>query len=222
MMTFTHCPPKQLPNLESVTSDDGKRYYVTPNGVRLPSVTTVVGAMKKKSIMEWRNRVGEEEANRVSRLATGRGNRVHLLAEKYLNNEKIVWMKEMPDAIEMFNSIKPQLSNINNIHYQEQALWSERVGMAGRVDLIAEWCGKLSVIDFKTSKKIKERNDIFDYFAQCTAYSLMYEELVGPAIDQIVIVMAVENEKPLIFVERTKDHINTLAEHIQFYKKTIK
>jgi genome maintenance exonuclease 1 len=215
---FVHCPPLKLAELESVTQPDGKRYYVTPSGKKLPSVTTVVGAMKKKAIMEWRNRVGEVEANRVSKLATGRGNRVHLLAEKYLNNEKIEWSKEMPDAVEMFRTLIKPIHNINNIQYQEQALWSEKIDMAGRVDLIADWCGVPSVIDFKTSKKIKKKEDIQDYFAQCTAYALMYEELVGTPIDQLVIVMAVENEEPLIFVERTEDHINNLLEHINFYK----
>lgn len=218
---FVHCPPKVLPNLESVTQPDGKRYYVTPSGKRLPSVTTVVGAMKKQAIMEWRKRVGEEEANRVSKLATGRGNRVHLLAERYLNNEKIVWIKEMPDAVEMFRTLIKPIHRINNINYQEQALWSEKVGMAGRVDLIAEWDGTLSVIDFKTSKRIKKREDIFDYFAQCTAYALMYEELVGKPIEQLVIVMAVEDSEPLIFVEKVSDHIETLLEHIEYYRKTL-
>jgi genome maintenance exonuclease 1 len=218
-MTFVHCPPKELPNLESVTQPDGKRYYVSPSGKKLPSVTTVIGAMKKQSILEWRNRVGEEEANRVSRFASGRGNRVHLLAEKYLNNDPIYWNKEMPDSVVMFRSLIRDIMRINNIHYQEQALWSENIGMAGRVDLIAEFDGVLSVIDFKTSKRIKTKQDIPDYFAQCTAYSLMYEELVGVPIDQIVIMMAVEGQKePLIFVEKTEDHLNNLLEHIQFYK----
>ena len=216
---FTHCPPLKLPELESVTQPDGKRYYVTPSGKRLPSVTTVVGAKKKQAIMEWRKRVGEEEANRISKIATGRGNRVHLLAEKYLNNEKIQWTQEMPDAVEMFRSLVKPIQSINNIQYQEQALWSEKLGMAGRVDLIAEWSGVLSVIDFKTSKKIKSKEDIPDYFAQCTAYACMYEELVGTPIDQIVIVMAVDNQPPLIFVEKTEDHINNLLEHITFYHK---
>ena len=207
-----------LPDLKSETHADGKRYYTSPKGKRLPSVTTVVGAMKKQSIMEWRNRVGEIEANRVSKLATGRGNRVHDLAERYLKNEKIDWMREMPDAVEMFRTLIPHIHRINNIHYIEQALWSESIGLAGRVDLIAEWDGVLSVIDFKTSKRIKQREDIQDYFAQCTAYSGMYEEQVGVPIEQLVIVMAVEHEEPLIFIEKTEDHINTLIEHISFYR----
>jgi genome maintenance exonuclease 1 len=124
----------------------------------------------------------------------------------------------MPDAVEMFRTLIPSIQRINNIHYIEQALWSETIGLAGRVDLIAEWDGVLSVIDFKTSKKIKKSEDIQDYFAQCTAYSGMYEEHVGVPINQIVIIMAVENEKPLVFVEKTEDHINTLIEHISFYR----
>jgi len=216
---FTHCPPMVLPDLKSETHTDGKRYYTTPKGKRLPSVTTVVGAMKKQAIMEWRNRVGEVEANRVSKLATGRGNRVHDLAERYLKNERIDWMREMPDAVVMFRSLIPHIQHINNIHYIEQALWSERIGLAGRVDLIAEWDGVLSVIDFKTSKKVKKKEDIQDYFAQCTAYSGMYEEHVGKPIDQIVIVMAVEDGDPLIFIEKTDDHIGTLVEHIDYYHK---
>lgn len=214
---FTHCPPKVLENLNTETVD-GKRYYIAPSGQRLPSVTTVLGAMKKKEIMAWRRKVGEVEANRISKLATGRGNRVHSLAEKYLMNESIEWKKEMPDAIEMFQSIVPEFSKINNIHYMEQALWSEKIGLAGRVDLIAEWEGKLSVIDFKTSKRIKKEDKIQDYFAQCVAYAMMYEERVGAPIDQIVILMAVENEQPLIFVKETKDYVDTLYEHIEFYK----
>ena len=214
---FTHCPPMVIENLNTETVDD-KRYYVTPSGQRLPSVTTVLGAMKKKEIMAWRRRVGEAEANRVSKLATGRGNRVHTLAEKYLMNESIEWKKEMPDAIEMFQSIVSHFDKINNIHYMEQALWSEKIGLAGRVDLIAEWEGKLSVIDFKTSKRIKTEDKIQDYFAQCVAYAMMYEERVGAPIDQIVVLMAVENEQPLIFVKETKDYVDTLYEHIEFYK----
>ena len=213
---FNYCPPIQLPDLTSKTFEDGKRYYVTPNGNKLPSVTTVIGAMKKKEIMAWRARVGEEEANRVSRKASGRGTNVHTLCERYLNNEKLGDV--MPDAKEMFVDLIPYLKRINNIHYQEQALWSEQIGLAGRVDCIAEFDGVLSVIDFKTSKRIKKRNDIKDYFWQTTAYACMYEELVGKPIDNLVIIMAVEDEEPLLFQEKTSDHIDGLFEAIKFYQ----
>jgi genome maintenance exonuclease 1 len=182
-------------------------------------VTTVVGAQKKQSIMEWRHRVGEEVANKISKHATSRGTNMHTLCEHYLNNEPKPPGVVMPDAKEMFISIKPYLNKINNIHYQEVGLWSSQLGLAGRVDCIGEYEGKLSVIDFKTSKKIKKCEDILDYFWQCTAYALMYEELVGTPIDDLVIIMAVDNEQPMIFKEKTQDHIEGLVKAIDFYHK---
>ena len=216
-MTFNYCPPKQLQDLQSTTFPDGKRYYTLPDGTRLPSVTTVIGASKKAAIMAWRKRVGEEKANQISRKASGRGTNVHSMCEEYLNNKELGVF--MPDAYEMFLSIKPYLNKINNIHYQEQALWSTQLGMAGRVDCIAEYEGVLSVIDFKTSSRPKDESDIQDYFWQTAAYSLMYEELVGVPIDNLVIIMAVENGNPLIFKQKTEDHIEGLAQAIDFYHK---
>lgn len=216
---FNYCPPIDLQDLKSQTFSDGKRYYTTPNGVRLPSVTTVIGAKSKEAILKWRAKVGEEVANKISKQATSRGTNMHTLCEKYLDNDPTYLLKAMPDALQMFKSIKPLLNRINNIHYQEQALWSEGIGMAGRVDCIGEFDGVLSVIDFKTSRRIKTKEDIDSYFAQCVAYSMMYEELVGEPIDQIVIIMAVEDEEPLLFIEKTEDHINTLLEYIKFYKE---
>jgi len=178
-----------------------------------------VGAQKKQAIMEWRRRVGEEVANKISKQATTRGTNMHSLCEYYLNNEPKPPGVVMPDAKEMFISIKPYLNKINNIHYQEVGLWSSQLGLAGRVDCIGEYEGRLSVIDFKTSKKIKKREDILDYFWQCTAYALMYEELVGTPIDDLVIIMAVDNEQPMIFKEKTQDHIEGLVKAIDFYHK---
>jgi genome maintenance exonuclease 1 len=213
---FNYCPPKNLDDLKSQTLSDGKRYYTLPDGTNLPSVTTVLGAMKKDAIMAWRKRVGDEVANAISKKATSRGTNVHTLCERYLNNDPLGDI--MPDAKEMFNDIKPLLNQIDNIHYQEQALWSKNLGLAGRVDCIAEFAGTLSVIDFKTSKKVKSIKDIEDYFWQTSAYALMYEELVGTPIDQVVIIMAVENSKPLLFIQKTEDHIDGLVKAIQYYK----
>lgn len=216
---FNYCPPKEIPKIESQTFPDGKRYYVTPEGKKLPSVTTVVGAQKKQAIMEWRRRVGEEVANKISKQATTRGTNMHSLCEYYLNNEPKPPGVVMPDAKEMFISIKPFLNKINNIHYQEVGLWSSQLGLAGRVDCIGEYEGKLSVIDFKTSKKAKDRESILDYFWQCTAYALMYEELIGQPIDELVIIMAVQDSTPLIFKEKTQDHIEGLVKAIDYYHK---
>jgi genome maintenance exonuclease 1 len=215
-MTFNYCPPKSLPDLKSETFPDGKRYYTLPDGSRLPSVTTVLGAQKKAAIMAWRKRVGEDVANAISRKATSRGTNVHTLCERYLNNESLGDV--MPDAKEMFFSIKPLLNRIDNIHYQEAALWSTKLEMAGRVDCIGEFDGELSVIDFKTSKKVKSHEDIEDYFWQTTAYALMYEELIGKPINNIAIIMAVEDNEPLLFKQKTADHIDGLVKAIKYYK----
>jgi genome maintenance exonuclease 1 len=215
---FTYCPPKVLKDLKSETFPDGKRYYTLDDGTRLPSVTTVLGAQKKQAIMEWRKRVGAEEANRISKQATSRGTNVHTICENYLNNKPDYMKGIMPDALEFFLSIKPYLNNINNIHYQEVALWSKQLGLAGRVDCIAEYEGELAVIDFKTASRPKSRESIMDYFWQTCAYALMYEELIGEPINNLVIIMAVKDEKPLIFKEKTSDHITGLVEAIQYYK----
>jgi genome maintenance exonuclease 1 len=214
---FNYCPPKQLQDLQSETFPDGKRYYKLPDGTKLPSVTTVVGSKKKKAIMEWRARVGEEEANRISRQATSRGTNVHTICENYLNNKQDYMKGVMPDAVEFFLPLKPYLNKINNIHYQEQALWSKAVGMAGRVDCIAEYDGILSVIDFKTSARPKKRDDVLDYFWQTAAYALMYEELIGAPIDNLVVIMAVKDSSPIIFQEKTSDHLDGLVDVIKYY-----
>jgi genome maintenance exonuclease 1 len=217
---FNFCPPKVLADLKSETFPDGKRYYTLEDGTKLPSVTTVLGAQKKQGIMEWRKRVGEAEANRISKQSTGRGTNVHTLCERYLNNDSLGDI--MPDAKEMFISLKPLLNRINNIHYQECALWSKKLGMAGRVDCIGEFDNELSVIDFKTSKKIKTEAHIEDYFWQTAAYALMYEEMIGTPINNLVIIMAVEDEQPLIFKQQTQDHIPGLVKAIKYYKDQYK
>lgn len=218
---FNYCSPRELSDLKSETFPDGKRYYTLEDGTRLPSVTTVLGAQKKQAIFEWRQRVGEVEANRISKQATSRGTNVHTICENYLNN-KVDYMKGiMPDALEYFLSIKPFLNKINNIHYQEAALWSKQLGMAGRVDCIGEYEGELAVIDFKTASRAKSRDSIMDYFWQTTAYSLMYEELIGVPINNLVIIMAVKDSQPLIINEKTSDHINGLVEAIHYYQKTL-
>ena len=218
-MNFNYCPPLILQDLKSTTFPDGKRYYTLDDGTKLPSVTTVVGAQKKQVFIEWRQRVGDEEANRITKKATSRGTNVHKICENYLNNQPDYLKGIMPDAVEMFHSIKPYLNKINNIHYQECALWSKTLGMAGRVDCIGEYEGVLSVIDFKTSKKVKSHEEIEDYFWQTTAYALMYEEMIGKPIDELVIIMAVEDNKPIIFKQKTVDHIDGLAKAITYYER---
>jgi genome maintenance exonuclease 1 len=206
----------ELPKLNRVTNEDGTRVYQTPTGNKYPSVTTVTGLLKKQSIMAWRKRVGEEEANRISSTAARRGTRIHSLAEKYLLNETV-----NPDMfdIEMWNKFKPILHNINNIYALEQSLFSDHLEVAGTVDCIAEYNGKMSVIDFKTSKRIKERDNIHDYFMQCSAYAVAFEEMTKIPVPQIVILIAVDEEDPLIFVEKRNTWINGFRDLRLEYKR---
>jgi genome maintenance exonuclease 1 len=168
--------------------------------------------------MAWRKRVGEEAANKISKQASSRGTNVHTIAENYLNNKSDYSKNVMPDALSLFLSIKPIIDqSVSDVWYQEQALFSEQLGLAGRVDVIGHWNGVLSIIDFKTSKRIKKRDDILDYFWQECAYALMLEEMIGVQVNQLVTLIAVDNEEPLIFIEKTEDHIDGLVKAIQFY-----
>ena len=182
---------------------DGKRHYVTPNGSYI-SITTLLSNLSKDSISRWRKRVGAEEANRISTKASRQGTAVHALCEQYIKNEKDFLTNSMPHLVEMFESIQPLLDRIDKVHVTEGALYSDELGLAGRTDLIAEFDGKLAIIDYKTSRRIKTWSMCHSYFMQGAFYAHAYEERTGIPINNIVIIMAVENEEPLLFRE-TKD-----------------
>lgn len=204
----------EFPKLERSTSD-GVRLYKTPSGRAYPSVTTVTGLLKRQAIKAWRERVGSEEANKISGRASSRGTRVHSLCEDYLSNKPIT-----PNYLdhEMWKSIQPQLDSINNIHALEDRLYSDHLEVAGTVDCIGEFNGTLSVIDFKTSSRIKKQQDIHDYFMQCSAYAVAFEELTSIPVPQIVIIMAVEDEEPLIFLEKRDNWIKQFKELREEYR----
>ena len=192
-----------FPTLKRIDSENG-RTYRTPNGEAYPSVTSVVGLHKAQQIQEWRNRVGAEEANRVSSKASKRGTAIHSLCEDYLKTG--VAEPALPDW-EMFSSMKPFLDRIDNIHCLETQLYSHHLEVAGTVDCIAEFDGKLTVIDFKTASKPKERDWIHDYFMQTSAYAVMFEELTGIPVGRLCIIMGVDDQEPLIFHEKRNDWI---------------
>ena len=187
----------------------GRKYY-TETGAAYPSVTTVLGVLSRDSIKAWRKRVGNEEANKISGQAATRGTKIHLLCEKVLDNEEIDTSKLSLLDLEIWNEFKPLLNRIDNIHAQEIALYSDHLRLAGRVDCIAEFDGKLSIIDFKTSKKPKKKEWIENYFAQAAAYSIMYEERTGIPINRSVIMIAVEGDDPQIFIERRDNFVPLL------------
>ena len=205
-----------IPKLERVTKPDGTRLYQTPSGLAYPSVTTVTGLFNKQSIMEWRKRVGEEEATKISTRASKRGTKIHSLCENHLNNESVV--PEMLDRA-MWDSMLPELSKINNIRCLETTLYSDYLKVAGTVDCIAEYNGRLSVIDFKTSAKIKERKWISNYFMQCAAYSVAFEERTGISVPDLVIIIGVDDEQCQVFVEKRDAWIDQFKELRAQYDK---
>ena len=196
---------------------DGKRHYVTPDGNKYISITTLLSNLSKAGIQKWRERVGAEEANRISTKASRQGTGVHSICESYIKNEDGFLDGRMPNEVEMFQSIESLLDCIDDVHCVEGALYSDELKLAGRTDLIAEFDNQLAVIDYKTSRKIKTWEMCHSYFMQGAFYAHAYEERTGIPINNIVIIMAVENEKPLLFRETKERWLNPLSEVIYKY-----
>ena len=200
---------------------NGKRNYVTPSGELYPSITTILGEFSKASIQEWRKRVGETEANKISGKASRRGTSVHSVCESYIKNEDDFLDGQTPNIVELFKTIEPFLERVDNIHGVELALYSDHFGVAGRTDLIAEFDGVLSVIDYKTSNRIKKKEWCESYFAQGAFYGIAYEELTKIPVSQVVIVIAVDNEHPQLFVEKRDDWVDKIWEAKKLYELNI-
>ena len=213
---FEHVPV-ELTEMNAVTTEKGRRYR-TPEGVDLPSITTVLSILSRDSIMKWRRRVGAEEANRISHRASTRGTAVHAIIEKYINNEENFKDGYTPDIISSFLDLKPIMDDrIGRVYAQEAPLYSNHLGVAGRVDCIADFDGKLSVIDFKTSLKPKRYDYITNYFMQEAAYAIMWEERTGRPITQLVTIISVDNNDPQVFIEHRDNWVRPLRETIAKY-----
>ena len=224
MKYYTHKPTK-LTELTTQTVNF-KRFYETPDGKLYPSITTVLSTRNKKGLFEWRKRVGDEVANYVARTSAARGTAVHHMCEVYLNNFPVDWPDKWKEHEKKFLPfcLFKQLENkvlqkIDNIRSQECALFSNKYRVAGRVDCIAEYDGKLSIIDFKTSTK--ERNDEWNenYYIQASAYAEMFEEQTGTPIEQIVILVVTEDGAVQEFVKEKYDYIPLLVESIDNFTK---
>ena len=217
--TFTHLAtrPELSFGLRSETIN-GKRTYVTPDDNIYPSITTVLKELSKADISRWRKRVGETEANKISGKASRRGTRLHSVCESYIQNKEEYLNGETPHIVELFKTIEPFFEKINNVHGVELALYSDHYELAGRTDLVAEFDGILSIIDYKTSNKIKKKEWCENYFAQCSFYASAYEERTGIKVPQVVIIIAVENEQPQLFVENCDDWTHIIWEAKKLYE----
>lgn len=203
---------------------NGGRYYKTPNGKWYPSVTTVLSSQKDSSLDEWRAKVGEQEANRISRQATQRGTYLHSMCEDYLNNVDNYKRGRMPTTLSLFNSIKPVIDeNVELVYGIEMALFSHRLKTAGRTDVFCRFQGLNTILDFKTATREKKQEWIENYFVQATTYAIMAEEMYKDyktiTIPQIAIVIAVEDgEVPYqLFVKRTNDFRDQVYETFDLY-----
>ena len=213
MANFVQIDETKLPQTKGKRTN-GMRFYEV-DGQAYPSVTTVLNARPKPGLVAWRKNVGEEAAKWEMGRAARRGSATHTLIENYLKGEPASTRDVLP--LGMFRIMKPYLDQVENIHCLETILVSKELTLAGQVDCIAEYNGKLSVIDFKTANK--ERNDAWNksYYMQCTAYAHMYEEIFGQKIEQIVIIMGGEDGSSKVFVKETKDYLDDLKEEIKYF-----
>jgi genome maintenance exonuclease 1 len=205
-----------LPQLERETID-GVRYYKVPDEdqlLKLVSITSVTSHINREIFDNWRKKIGEDEAQKITKAATSRGTDMHSLVENYLDNKDLPSVPPLPDFL--FKIAKTELKRINNIYALEGSLYSKQLGIAGTVDCIAEYNGELAVIDFKTSKKPKPRKWIEHYFVQCMAYGCMLYELTGISVKKLVIIMACENGECVVYEERDKSkYIKLLSKYIR-------
>ena len=213
---FTHLNKLGDFELEANTID-GVRYYTLPSGKKAPSITSITSFYNRQIFKNWREKVGEEQANKITKVATDRGTKFHDLVEKYLLNEDINSLKNvLPTTKARWIAARDALNKIDTIHALEKPLYSEYFGIAGRVDCIAEYEGELAVIDFKTSKKIKPEKWLENYFVQETAYACMYYEMTGISVKKIVTLMVADNGDVKVYEKTNKrDYIKLLTKYIK-------
>jgi genome maintenance exonuclease 1 len=216
---FVHREPALKYESLPVVEENGVRWYQTPSGVWVPSVTSVIGHATKHKLDNWKKRVGQQEADRVCRVAAHRGTTLHEAVERYLLNEDVS-VDNHPGVSFMFASLKPYLrKHINNIIALEKPLYSETLGVAGRVDCIAEWNGVPSIIDFKTSSKEKDRKWIDGYFTQVSSYSCMMFDMFRMRINNLVILMVTNDGTVQVFEEPLRtSQIKQMYEYVTEFK----
>jgi len=204
----------QIEDLKTVTEDNG-RWYNSPVG-NLPSVTTVTGWEKSEFFKKWR-KDNPEESKRV----LSRGNLLHKTIEDYINNKDID-LNELPiNEAKLFLNIKPLVDRIDNVYELEVPLWSESTMLAGRADCIAEYDGKLSIIDFKGSTRPKRKEDILNYFMQATAYSIAWQERTSIPIDNIVILISCDGGQVQEFEGNPIHYAKPLLDVIESYHEQV-
>jgi ATP-dependent exoDNAse (exonuclease V) beta subunit len=211
-LRFDHSPHIDLPRAKQINTPSGRRYQ-TPDGNVYPSITTVLGDQpeKKRAIAEWRARVGAEEANKISSQAARRGTDLHNLMEKYILGDEIDAKKIIPSTLARFRPVQKCLDdNLQLVYASETPMFSDILRIAGTADLICEWNGEVTVIDFKTAARMKTADMITDYFLQATAYSIMFEEHTGIECHHFAILMVSDEGEFQVFPGRRNDYVRDL------------
>lgn len=211
-MRFDHSPHIDLPRAKQINTPSGRRYH-TPDGNIYPSITTVLGDQpeKKRAIAEWRARVGEAEANKISSQAARRGTDLHNLMETYILGDEIDAKKIMPSTLARFRPVQKCLDeNLQLVYASETPMFSDILRIAGTADLICEWNGEVTVVDFKTATKMKTADMITDYFLQATAYSIMFEEHTGIPCHHFAILMVSDEGEFQAFTGKRNDYVRQL------------
>jgi genome maintenance exonuclease 1 len=197
-----------IPKIKRIDGLPQGRLYETPSGVRYPSVTTVVGSIGDKSyLIEWRAKVGDAVANKITQDASRRGTLLHERCENFLLGQPVEFTIYQHIEREMFSYFLPVLKSIEEIHALETTLWSDKIKVAGTVDLIAKHDGVLKVIDWKNARRYKSKEEIPGYFAQMAAYAYMFYERTGVVIPRIMVVITVEDYGLVTYEEDVRDHL---------------
>jgi genome maintenance exonuclease 1 len=186
-----------FPSLIREETETGERLYLTPDGKKYPSVTTVIADHNKEAIDRWKVRVGHAKAKKISDNASSRGDIVHLALEALLNNFSTaeIVKQMLPHAKAVYVNMKAEIErSLSVVHGLEQPLFSHKLRMAGTTDCIAEYDNLLSIVDFKTSLRLKKKEWVHGYFMQLTAYAFMFQEMTGLEIKQGVILIGVDGE----------------------------
>ena len=211
--------PLELPKLEREHIGEKRLYFhTTKKDKKYISITTITSYFNKYKFVQWRKRIGNEEADKITKAATTRGTDLHTLNECYLQN---LPLPEVPEISQkLFHINKPALDKIGKIFGIELGLYSDYLGIAGTCDLVAEYEGKLAIIDYKTSKKPKPEEWLEHYFVQCCAYAFMLKELTGMEVKKFVIIMSCENGELVVYEKSNiQDYIKLLVKYIKHYVK---
>lgn len=210
--------------VEKVLTDemiDGKRFYTTPTGFRYPSITTVLKKSNEKHIKAWIERVGAEEAEKITRRAATRGSSFHTVLENFLNNKEDYKGKAFPNVLESFYRIKDCIEeNVDEIYSQEEKLYSDDLRCAGRVDLIATWNGIPSIVDFKSARSKRSEFLVYKHFLQESFYSHAWHERTGMKIEQIVTVISADGmDEPQTFIKKPESYIPEIRKLVKKFEK---